>query len=245
MHVPRSSLIAPLHRSKIEQHARTTSLWTLVLIDKPLAASLYAALKLHSTTTFGGLCVGKLDCLRSTLVVMQRCMKTLYETLYEIACVLAVFVGVFLNTASPPCDGPAVTAYSHTAPYSGVYSYSYTVYTLYIPIHPPSDELLVFGIILCGRGSIPSPQVTEHCSQLLGRVAAECHHSRCCMCLGNPRSRTSPGRGAATRAHSLVRSQSARIRVVARSARRASIAHAHSKCVCVCWSLYQQLTKYH
>ena len=118
MHVPRSSLIAPLHRSKIEQHARTTSLWTLVLIDKPLAASLYAALKLHSTTTFGGLCVGKLDCLRSTLVVMQRCMKTLYETLYGIACG-CICRCIPLNTASPPCDGPAVTAYSHTAPYSG------------------------------------------------------------------------------------------------------------------------------
>ena len=63
----------------------------------------------------------------------------MYYTLYQKRVYRVYQGGVYPDTADDPCPAALVAGYSDTPRYTGMYRYSYTADTRYIPIQHPSD----------------------------------------------------------------------------------------------------------
>ena len=64
----------------------------------------------------------------------------MYYTLYQKRVYRVYQGGVYPDTADDPCPAALVAGYSDTPRYTGMYRYSYTADTRYIPIQHPSDR---------------------------------------------------------------------------------------------------------
>ena len=70
----------------------------------------------------------------------------MYYTLYQKRVYRVYQGGVYPDTADDPCPAALVAGYSDTPRYTGMYRYSYTADTRYIPIQHPSLSDSVRGV---------------------------------------------------------------------------------------------------
>ena len=79
----------------------------------------------------------------------------MYYALYQKRVYRVYQGGVYPDTADDPCPAALVAGYSdtrHTQRYTGMYRYSYTADTRYIPIQHPSDGGIAASTSMFTRG---------------------------------------------------------------------------------------------
>jgi hypothetical protein len=70
----------------------------------------------------------------------RQSVKNEYYTLNQTRVYRVYQGGVYPDTADDPCPAALVAGYSDTPRYTGMYRYSYTADTRYIPIQHPSGQ---------------------------------------------------------------------------------------------------------